>query len=140
MAFKNLNSRRFLFCALYLTVLATSHSAFSQSKKSKTSTQVYEKESTEESFTAKVSVVREIQEETEVFFEGPKKGPYVLPDGPSHGLFMERLEKSKKSSGPQVKVTIDNDRIQSVDILEKKEAEGAVVNEEELMKSIYKDR
>jgi hypothetical protein len=108
--------------------------------KSKAPIQVFEKEDSEETFTAKVSVVREIQEEIEVFFEGNKKGPYILPDGPHHGLYMQRLEKSKKSSGPMVKVTIDNDRLQSVDIVEKKESEGPQVSEEDLMKKIYKDR
>lgn len=107
-------------------------------QKSTVNTQVYEKEATDESFSAKVSVVRDVHDEVEVFFDGPKKGPYTLPDGPNQGLYMERLEKSKKASGPSVQVTIDNDRIQSVEIVQRKEQEQTGPTEEEMMKSVFK--
>jgi hypothetical protein len=70
--------------------------------KSQFNTQVYEKEQSSESFSAVVKVVREVQGETEVFFEG-KQGFYTLAN-PS---MQERLVKSQKNQRP-VTVQVDS--------------------------------
>lgn len=79
-----------------------------------------------QSFSAKVRVVREISDETEVFFEGDKaKGAYTLPHGGNHATMLKALEASKKANGPSVSVTADADkRIKSVEL--KQQSEGYV--------------
>jgi hypothetical protein len=70
--------------------------------KSQFNTQVYEKEQSSESFSAVVKVVREVQGETEVFFEG-KQGFYTL----GNSSLQERLVKSQKNQKP-VNVQVDS--------------------------------
>jgi hypothetical protein len=64
--------------------------------------QVYEQNDNTENFTAIVKVVREVQGETEVFFQG-RQGYYVLGN-PS---LQERLVKSQQKTKP-VSVQIDS--------------------------------
>ncbi len=70
--------------------------------KSQFNTQIYEDDSTTESFTAVVKVIREVQGETEVFFEG-KQGFYQLGSASQQ----EKLVKSQKGSKP-VHVTVES--------------------------------
>lgn len=72
-----------------------------------------------ESFSAKVKIVREVQEETEVFFESDKvKGVYILPNNAKNFSIMKnKLHESLKAGGPSVKINTDAEkRIQSVEI------------------------
>lgn len=130
--------------ALFLTVTLNSFPTNAQSppkktkSKSKLSTQIYEAESDQLTFSGKVRIVRDIATETEVFFEDKKNpGPFILPDTmPSYGLYKARLEKSRKSGGPLVKVIIDNDRIKSVEIDETQDRSPS--NEKAVIDSLFK--
>lgn len=127
---------------LFLVTALGSVSAFAQgpkkNTKSKLNTQIFEAESDQLSFSGKVRIVRDIATETEVFFEDKKNpGPFLLPDSlPSYGLYKARLEKSKKSGGPFVKVVIDNDRIKSVEIDETQDRSPS--NEKAVIDSLFK--
>ena len=80
-------------------------------KKSQLNTQVFEKESDSESFTAVVKVVREIQGEIQVFFEG-RQGYYTLAN---EGL-QEKLARSQTKRQPvQVEVQISSRQILRVE-------------------------
>lgn len=105
--------------------------------KAKLNTQVFEAESDQQTFSGKVKIVRDIGE-TEVFFESSKNpGPYILPESlPSYGLYKARLEKSKKSGGPTLKVVVDNDRIKSVEIDES--AKPSSTSEKDVIDSLFK--
>ncbi len=113
---------------------------FSQNNKnkSKLNTQVFEAEGEQNTFSGKVRILRDNTEDTEVFFENKKHpGPYILSEKlPSYGLFKARLQKSKKSGGPAVKVTVDNDHIKSVDI--DGNASPSTLSEKDLMDSVFK--
>ncbi|MEK6773250.1 MAG: hypothetical protein AABY64_04870 [Bdellovibrionota bacterium] len=106
--------------------------------KPKLNTQVFETDTDDQSFSAKVKIVRDINSETEVFFEDKKHpGPYILSETlPSYGLFKARLEKSKKATGPLVKVMLDNDRIKSVEIDENSQPSSP--SEKDVIKSLFK--
>ena len=114
--------------------------AFAQNtkNKSKLNTQVFEADGEQNTFSGKVRILRDNTGDTEVFFESKKNpGPYVLSETlPSYGLFKARLQKSKKSGGPIVKVTVDNDHIKSVDISEN--AQPSTLSEKDLMDSVFK--
>ncbi|MBL7671595.1 MAG: hypothetical protein JNM39_14010 [Bdellovibrionaceae bacterium] len=76
-----------------------------------------------ESFVAKVKVVRTIQGETEIFFESNKvTGAYLLANSlKDYATLKDHLETSRKPGGPEVKVTADDEkRIKTVEILENK--------------------
>lgn len=129
-----------LIIPIFLALL-TVQSWAQQSKsklKTKLNTQVFEAESDEQSFSGKVRIVRDSTSDTEVFFEEKKhNGPYILSENlPSYGLFKARLEKSKKTGGPMVKVQIDNDHIKSVEIEESKER--PTPNEKDVINSLFK--
>ncbi len=106
--------------------------------KSKLNTQVFETDTDAQSFSAKVKIVRDINSETEVFFEDKKHpGPYILSETlPSYGLFKARLQKSKKATGPLVKVMLDNDRIKSVEIDENSQPSSP--SEKDVINSLLK--
>ncbi len=106
--------------------------------KSKLNTQVFEAEGEQNTFSGKVRILRDNTGDTEVFFENKKNpGPYILSEKlPSYGLFKARLQKSKKSGGPAVKVSVDNDHIKSVDINET--ASPSTLSEKDLMDSVFK--
>ncbi len=80
---------------------ATAKPAAPTKAKSQFNSQVYEQSDSTESFSAVVKVVREVQGETEVFFQG-HQGYYVLGN-PS---LQERLVKSQQKSRP-VSVQVD---------------------------------
>lgn len=66
--------------------------------KSKLNTQIYEPDSKEDaSFQALVKVVREVQGDTEVFFEG-RKGFYVLRSEKFQNLLVKSQQKKKPVS------------------------------------------
>jgi hypothetical protein len=77
-------------------------------KPSQFNTQVHVQESSESSFVAVVKIVREIQGETQVFFEG-KSGFYTLSsNSPSFGSIQSLLvESQKKKFAVSVKVNDD---------------------------------
>ncbi len=106
--------------------------------KAKLNTQVFETDADDQSFSGKVKIVRDINSETEVFFEDKKHpGPYILSETlPSYGLFKARLEKSKKASGPMVKVMLDSDRIKSVEIDEN--SQHSPPSEKDVINSLFK--
>jgi hypothetical protein len=70
------------------------------------------------SISGKVKVLREIQEETEVFLDASKgsAGPYVLPLGlKNRAAALKSLRKSERPGGPTVTITVDEQqRITSV--------------------------
>lgn len=70
--------------------------------KSQLNTQIYEHESEESSFEAVVKIIRNIQGDTEVFFEG-KQGFYTLSSENLQALLVE----SQKKKAP-VRVTINS--------------------------------
>jgi len=120
----------------FLMILCEAPQAQAKAK-TKLNTQIFESESTEQTFSEKVKIVRDVNE-TEVFFESKKNpGPYTLPENlPSYGLYKARLEKSKKPNGPAVKVIVDNDRIKSVEMVETKERSPS--NEKDVIDSLFK--
>jgi hypothetical protein len=78
--------------------------------KSKLNTQIYEQTSEESSFSGIVKVIREIQGESEVFFEG-KQGFF----GVAPGVSQELLVKSQKKHVPvSVRVNTTSRQILSV--------------------------
>ncbi len=110
--------------------------AEAKEKKSRFNSQIYESEPTEQRFSAKVKLLRDM-DETEVFFESSSNGgPYILSSkNPNIGMYKARLEKSRKKGLP-VNVVVDNDHIKSVEIVEAKERVPA--SEKELIDSIFK--
>jgi hypothetical protein len=75
-------------------------------------TNLYEKEPDKiVSFSSKVRVVREIEGDTEVFFESDQAhGGYILPHSlKDYAAALEALQTSEKGSGPQVTVSVDED-------------------------------
>lgn len=133
---KRLRMSLFFGLVSFLAIFTSSQSASAKDKKSHFNSNVYEQESSEESFSARVKIIRDLGE-TEVLFENAKNGgPYTLrSNSPNFGLYKTRLEKSRKSGLP-VKVTIDNDTIKSVEIEEAKERTPA--NEKDILNSILK--
>ena len=105
-----------------LAVALLPHPSHAQtsSKSKKLNTQLYEQEADtekEQSFSAKVRVVREVADEIEVFFESDTaKGAYSLPRStPHYATVIKDLEKSRAPHGPQVSVKADSEkRIKSV--------------------------
>lgn len=87
-------------------------------KSKKLSSDIYEKEPSQDKRTlsAKVKLVREYGEEIEVFLEGKDKGPFRLKEGPSLGLYKERLIKSQKSKDLKANISLNKDFIVSVEI------------------------
>lgn len=63
-----------------------------QPQKSKLNTQIYEQSSEETSFSAVVKVVREVQGENDVFFEG-QKGFFTIGPGASQELLIKSQSK-----------------------------------------------
>ncbi|MBC7370954.1 MAG: hypothetical protein H7326_05275 [Bdellovibrionaceae bacterium] len=79
-------------------------------KKSKISTQLFEHDGEATSVSGKVKVVREIQEETEVFVDNPKgsSGPFILPANiKDRARLIKLLNASQKPGGPPVELGID---------------------------------
>lgn len=116
----------FLVTFTNLILLSTSvyaHDGTTGAAKSKStlSADIYEKEDTTVSFSSRPTLIRET-DIIEVFFEGKNKGPYILKDGPSLGLFKERLIKSQKNKNQSVNIKINDDVITSVDLAEAKAA------------------
>lgn len=82
---------------------------------SKPSTQIYEKEDSESTFSAQVKVVREVQDETQVFFVD-QKGFYVLNmTAPSAGSWQNLLNNSL-SKKFKVSVTVNPDTRQILNV------------------------
>jgi len=102
----------FLVISLLLAgpLTLTQSSAAETKKKTKINTQLFEQEGEATSVSGKVKVVREIQEETEVFIDNPKgsSGPFVLPANIANraGL-LKILNKSQKPGGPPVVLSVD---------------------------------
>ena len=96
---------------LLASALIASTPAFSaEKKKSKMNTQLFEQEGEATSVSGKVKVVREIQEETEVFIDNPKgsSGPFVLPTNiKNRAKLTKLLNASQKPGGPSVVLNID---------------------------------
>lgn len=78
---------------------------------SKFNTQIYEKDSSVETFSAVVKVVRQIQGETQILFEG-KQGFYNLKDENFQYKFVKAFEEKKAI---QVKVDSDTKTILHVE-------------------------
>lgn len=122
--------RRFTSIAVIIVALSAfsqegsekSAPATSAPKKSVLSADIYEKEDSSSSFTAHVNLIRET-DVLEVFFDGKNKGPYLLKDNASLGLFKERLSKSQKNKAQTVTVKITDEVITSVELVEIKKAE-----------------
>ncbi|MGE5084805.1 MAG: hypothetical protein ACM3MG_00790 [Bacillota bacterium] len=114
------------FIMFFCLMVATAPLSYAQtnSKPKKLNTQLYEQEpeeDKEQSFSAKVRVVREVSDEVEVFFESDSaKGAYTLPHStPNYATVLKDLEKSRAPHGPQVTVKADSEkRIKSVTIQE----------------------
>jgi len=72
--------------------------------------QIFEKDDTTKSFTAKVSTVREISGEVDVFFEGDAvHGGFMLPsNAKGYATMMTDLVNSQKTGGQDVSVTADD--------------------------------
>jgi hypothetical protein len=108
---------RVCFLFLVLWISTPLFAAETPAAKKKTNTQVYSHE--ESSVSGKVKLVREIQEETEVFLEGSKGGggPFVLPvNTKNRARILKLLEKSQKPGGPEVTLSIDDQqRIKNVE-------------------------
>lgn len=94
-----------------------------ETKKSKLNTQLYEQDAGN-SVSGKVKVIREVQDETEVFIDSSKgsQGPYTLSSSAKdRGTLMSRLQKSAKPGGPSVTLQFDDQqRILSVEVSEQK--------------------
>ncbi len=106
----------------------------------KLSADIYEKDTNEDkkNLNSKVSLIREMGE-IEVFFEGQDKGPYILKEGPSLGLYKERLIKSQKSKEIKVNVKIEKDYIVSVELTETKEKpKDSKSDVESVLDSVFK--
>lgn len=135
----------FLCCFLLFTlalqseaqVLRQTHRSLSNQEqlvaKSNFDSNIYEAETEKDdmkSFSAKVSVVRIVSEDTEVMFEGENnKGVYTLPHGiKNYAAALESLNKSKKSSGLSVSITADLDRnIKSVELNKNASTDSLIV-------------
>ena len=92
------------------TVLVSTPALSAGKKKSKASTQLFEQETEGSSVSGKVKVVREIQEETEVFIDNPQgsSGPFVLPAAiKDRAKLMKILNSSQKHGGDTVVINID---------------------------------
>ncbi|MBK9321790.1 MAG: hypothetical protein IPM97_02335 [Bdellovibrionaceae bacterium] len=107
--------------------LAFASAAFASSpqaskKKGTLNTQLYESEG-QNTLSGKVKIVRNIQEETEIFIDNPKggAGPYILPTNiANRSALLKILQKSQKPGGPSVLIGIDNQQsITSVEESEK---------------------
>lgn len=86
--------------------------------KKKPNIQVFENDSNESTFSARVKLVRETQGETDVFFDSEKnRGPYTLPSNSKNfNEYKSRLIKSQKAGGSSVKITVDDkEQIQNVE-------------------------
>lgn len=95
----------------------TAAPAASTTSATSSKTDIYEKESSNISFTAKVSTVREISGEVDVYFEGDQvHGSFMLPSNAgNYATMMTDLVESQKNNGPKVSVTADDQqRILSV--------------------------
>ncbi|MES3039336.1 MAG: hypothetical protein V4736_15615 [Bdellovibrionota bacterium] len=117
--------RNWAFLILIFSISLSSHALAegpaAPAAAKKPSKNIYERENDSKSFTAKVRVIREIQGETEVFFESSTaSGTYYLPAAAKdYGLMKNRLRKSLAPQGPKVQVTADeSDKINSVEIEE----------------------
>ncbi|MFM6928879.1 MAG: hypothetical protein ACKOX6_10480 [Bdellovibrio sp.] len=114
------------FIMVFCLMAAGAHLSYGQTspKAKKLNTQLYEQEpdsEKEQSFSAKVRVVREVSDEIEVFFESDTaKGAYSLPRStPHYATVLKDLEKSRAPHGPQVSVKADSEkRIKSATISE----------------------
>lgn len=101
-----------ILSCLMMTSMASAESAGSGSKapgkKSNLNAQIFEKESSESSFTSQTKVIREVQGETQVFFVD-QKGFFVLNDsGPNAGSWQNLLTQSQTKKF-KVSVTVDPD-------------------------------
>ncbi len=85
-------------------------------KPSQFNTQVHEKEASESSFTAVVKILREVQGDSQVFFEG-KSGTFTLDSGsPQFGSMQTLLVTSQKKKIP-VSVTFNSDTLQILTVV-----------------------
>ncbi|MCK6597809.1 MAG: hypothetical protein L6Q37_05550 [Bdellovibrionaceae bacterium] len=111
----------------------------SQPEKTKLSSQIFEADDKEDkkSFSAKVKMIREMGD-IEVFFEGKDKGPFMLPESSSLGLYKERLIKSQKSKNQNVKVKIEKDNITSVELDEATQNKTPKENVDSVIDSMLK--
>jgi hypothetical protein len=111
--------RVLLTIALLLSLSASAQESKPASKKNpKANTQLFEQEG-DTHVTGKVKVVREIQEETEIFLDNAKgsSGPFVLPvNVKNRAGLLKILLKSQKTGGPSVTLDVDDQqRIKSVE-------------------------
>lgn len=109
----NYSTRSAIFIAFFLVLFHLPVNAENSG-----SSQFFEKDSDEKQFSAKVKVIREISEDTEVFFDNPQaKGAYTLQQNSNFGSNLTKLQKSMKSRGPRVTISADdNNYITSVEI------------------------
>ena len=85
-------------------------------KKSQFNSQIYEKDKTEASFSASVKVVREVQGETQVFFEGVNGFYSLNMSSPSAGSWQSLLVSSQ-SKKFHVQVTVDPESRQILSVV-----------------------
>ncbi len=84
-------------------------------KPSQFNTQVHEKQASESSFTAVVKLLREVQGDSQVFFEG-KSGTFTLDSSsPKFGSMQTLLVTSQKKKVP-VSVTFNSDSLQILSV------------------------
>jgi hypothetical protein len=112
----------FVLCCLYsLTTWAgdsrtvdkpiNKPAAKTQPPKSQFNTQIYEQDSTTQGFTAVVKIVREIQGDSQVFFEG-RQGFYVLGDDSQQ---TQLVDSQKQHTPVQVEIDVNSRKILKVD-------------------------
>lgn len=106
-------------------------------KPGKLNSDIYEKEDDTKTLTGKVKIIRDM-ESVEVFLETKPSGPFLLKEGPSLGLFKERLIKSQKSSNRTVTIKIKNDYIESVELAPESKKPDSKENMDSVLDSIFK--
>lgn len=138
----NLTFLIFIQPAVYAQDMGQKHDSpqSASPKKGGLSSDIYEKDPTEDNRTinAKVHLIREMGD-IEVFFDGKDKGPYILREGPNLGLYKERLIKSQKSKDLKASVKIEKDYIVSVEVSESKEKPQSQKSEvDSVLDSVFK--
>ena len=85
-------------------------------KKSQFNSQIYENDKSESSFSARVKIVREVQGDTQVFFEGVK-GFYVLTMSSSNAGSWQNLLTASQTKKFKVQVSVDPDSRQILNVV-----------------------
>lgn len=101
-----------MVCLFVVLASFASPSAYAASPKAKKlNTQLYEQDSAGTSASGKVKVVREVQEETEVFLDvkSGSSGPFILPQSAKNrAALMKMLTSSQKAGGSPVTLQLDD--------------------------------